>query len=475
MKTFKNYLFSSSYQLLLVIVPIITIPYLSRVLGTDGIGLNTFTASVAGYYVLIATLGTNLYGNREIAYCQNDKEKRSKIFWEITLLSWSSSLITLMFYVTFIIFIDQYRSLYLLQGIAILTTMFDISWYFMGVEKFKIPVIRNFIVKFITVISIFTFVNDPSDLYKYVLILMLGGFIGSLTLWPYLRNEINHPNFKEINVLNHLKPSLLLFFPYIYLNIYTYGQKTMLGLLDSINSVGLFFQSDTLIKVVLSLITSIGTVMLPRMSGLKSTGDLNGIKNSIKKNFNLVIGISSAFCFGIAAISINFAPFFFGEQFKSVGNILMVESFSLFFMAFSNILQTHYYLPMNKLKQLNFSMLLGAISNILLNLLLIPLFGVIGSAFSVVITELLMVSCQYYYMTKEFKYDNFFENIWKYLVSGITMFVVVFSMNISLKMNTINLILQVAIGALIYVFMNILLKTKLWEILSKLIHKIKSK
>ena len=109
MKVLKNYLFSSSYQLLLVIVPFITTPYLSRVLGSGGIGLNTFTASIVGYFVLIATLGTNLYGNREIAYYQNNKERRSKVFWEISFLSWGSSIVTLLAFLIFLLFIKQYK------------------------------------------------------------------------------------------------------------------------------------------------------------------------------------------------------------------------------------------------------------------------------------------------------------------------------------------------------------------------------
>ena len=438
MKVLKNYLFSSSYQLLLVIVPFITTPYLSRVLGSGGIGLNTFTASIVGYFVLIATLGTNLYGNREIAYYQNNKERRSKVFWEISFLSWGSSIVTLLAFLIFLLFIKQYKFLYLLQGIAILSTMLDISWYFMGVEKFKVPVLRNFIFKILTVILIFAIVHRPSDLYKYVAIMMFGGLIGNLSLWPYLRKEIYGPNFKKITIKRHVLPSIMLFLPFASLSIYAYGQKTLIGLFDSISHSGFFFQSDNLIKIVLSLITSVGTVMLPHMSGLKARGDFDGIKKNLKKSLNISIGISSALCFGIAGVSIKFAPFFFGNQFKLVGSILFIESFSLFFMAASNIFQTHYFLPLNKLNRLTLSMVYGAIVNLLLNDLLIPIFGVIGATFSVVFTELLMSSYQFYFVKVNLKYDKLLDGIWKYLVAGIVMFIVVFEMNLNFDLKAMN-------------------------------------
>lgn len=462
MKVLKNYFFSSSYQLLVVVVPFITTPYLSRVLGKQGVGLNAFTLSVVGFFVLFATLGTNMYGNREIAYHQNDKQGRSQLFWEITLLSWLSSVITLAAFLIFICFVHEYKTLYLLQGIAILATMFDVSWYFMGREKFKITVTRNFVIKILTVVSIFMFIHRSSDLYLYVGIMMFGGLMGSLSLWPYLKKEVSFPKIKKLQISRHLKPSILLFFPFISLNVYSLGQKTLVGILDSIGHAGFFFQADNLIKVVLSLVTPIGTVMLPRMSALKADENLYEIRNTLKKNFNVAMGISAALCFGVAGISIRFAPYFFGNQFGTVGYILLVESFALIFMASSNIFQTHYFLPLNKLRILTTSMFLGAIINIILNLITIPMLGVVGAACSVVLTEFLMVVYQFHYLNKEFRYNNFFEGIWKYLFSGGVMFIVVLTLNLNFKMGIISLIIQVFIGSFIYIAMNFLTKTELW-------------
>jgi len=140
MKVLKNYLFSSFYQVLILLLPVLTTPYISRVLGVEGIGINAFTLSIVGYFSLIATLGTNLYGNREIAYYQDKKFERSQAFWEISFLSFISSIITLCIFFVFVLFVNKYQIFYLLQGITILTAMFDISWYFMGREKFKLTV-----------------------------------------------------------------------------------------------------------------------------------------------------------------------------------------------------------------------------------------------------------------------------------------------------------------------------------------------
>ncbi|PCS01435.1 oligosaccharide flippase family protein [Lactococcus fujiensis] len=185
MRLFKNYLLNSSYQILLILLPLITAPYLSRVLGASGVGINAFTNSVVFYFSLFSILGTFTYGNREIAYYQNDKKKRSEIFWGINFLSWMIAGITYIVFLIFISMTQRYQAYYLWQSLIILANLFDISWYFMGMEKFKITVTRNLIFKILTVIAIFIFVRDQNDLIRYIAIAGIGSLLSSLSLWPY--------------------------------------------------------------------------------------------------------------------------------------------------------------------------------------------------------------------------------------------------------------------------------------------------
>lgn len=471
MRLIKNFFLNSSYQVLLIILPIITAPYISRVLGTEGVGIYSFTGANGQYFILFAVLGTATYGNREIAYHQNDKVKRSEIFWGITILSWITASISLLLFLIFIYFNKDYKNIYIWQSLLILSSLFDISWYFMGREKFSITVTRNFVFKIFTVIAIFTFVKKPSDLALYVAIMCLGGLISSLSLWPFLREEVYPPNIKKLNLKHHLRYTILLFLPTIATQIYIVANRTMIGMMDSITHAGFYQQSDTIIKLALSLVGTIGVVMMPRVANMFSKGNLDGINNSIIKTFNIALGISFGIFFGILAISLKFAPFFFGESFSMVGIIMMIESPIILFIPISNVFGTQYLLPLNRMKEFTLSVTLGAILNIIINLILIPLYGVIGATIATVISELAVTCYQYFLVRKEFKLKKLFGGIWKYLLSGIVMFIIVFVVNQQIEMNIFNLIIQIVIGACIYVLLNITLKTNLWVIASNLFFK----
>ncbi|MDG6137314.1 oligosaccharide flippase family protein [Lactococcus petauri] len=473
MRVLKNFFYSASYQLLAIILPLITAPYISRVLEPEGIGINTITYSTTQYFVLFAALGTMTYGNREIAYYQNNKAKRSEAFWEINFLSWITSTISIIAFLIFIYFVGEYKEIYLWQGIAIFASMFDISWYFMGVEKFKITVIRNFIIKIITVISIFEFVNSPSDLPIYVAILTIGMLLGNLSLWSYLKNEIYPPNFNKLNLKVHLKHTLSLFVPTITIQIYSALNRNMIGSLDSVISAGYFDQSDKIVKLSLSLVSSVGVVMLPRISNLFSTGDLKNIKRLFIKTFDIVTGVSTGICFGLMAISFKFAPFFFGNEYKFVGIIMMIEAPVIIFTTWGIIFSNQYLVPLNNLKPLTSSVIIGTVVNIILNIFTIPLFGVTGATVNIIISEFIITLCKYLSVRKDFPISILFKSIWKYLLSGIIMFCVVFGINNNYKMSILQLILQIGTGVILYSILNIILRTELYYTLSNIIKKRK--
>ena len=173
MKVVKNFLYNISYQLLTIILPLITVPYVSNILGAEGIGDYAFTFANTQYFVLFGMVGITLYGNRQIAYVRDDKEKLKNNFYSIYSLQLITTLISLVMFLVFSIVLNKgmYRILYLAQGLNILAAIFDISWLFMGLEEFKKTVIRNTIVKLASLASIFLFVKTNEDLYIYIIIL----------------------------------------------------------------------------------------------------------------------------------------------------------------------------------------------------------------------------------------------------------------------------------------------------------------
>ncbi|PCS01436.1 polysaccharide biosynthesis C-terminal domain-containing protein [Lactococcus fujiensis] len=248
----------------------------------------------------------------------------------------------------------------------------------------------------------------------------------------------------------------------------------MIGLFDSVIHAGFFSQSDQMIKMCLSLVGSIGTVMLPRVASMHSQGNQSAVETSIIKAFNIASGLSFALFFGILGISLKFASFFFGNSFSMVGYIMLIEAPVIIFISWSSVLGTMYLLPLNRMKVYTLSVGMGAIVSIVLNFVLIPALGVYGATISTVIAEITVVAYQYWEIRKEFPLFTLTSGIWKYFLSGLIMFIVVFWMNQTFKMTTLQLMLQILVGGFIYVALNILLKTQLWEMAFNLWHQKKN-
>lgn len=263
----KNYLYNLFYQILIIIVPLFTTPYLSRVLGAEAIGIYSYTLSIATYFILFGSLGVAMYGQREIAYVQDDKEKRSKIFFEIVIMRFITLGISLLlFYFSFCTQGD-YRVYYKILILEIVANSLDISWFFQGLEEFKKTVIRNTVVKLVSIICIFTFVKSANDLSKYFLIYVLSTLIGNISMWMYLPKYLKKIRRKELKILKHVKPTAVLFIPQLATQAYTVLDKTMIGAMVADKSeVGFYEQAQKMVKLLLTIATSLGTVMVPRMA-----------------------------------------------------------------------------------------------------------------------------------------------------------------------------------------------------------------
>lgn len=474
MKIFKNFIMNSSYQILLIILPIVTAPYISRVLGVEGIGMYSYVVNIVQYFVIFSILGTVTYGNREVAYFQDDILKRSQTFWEISFLSWFTSGISIVCFFIFILIDKSNTVLYILQGISILTSMLDISWYFSGRERFNIIVLRNFVIKILTVVFIFLFVKKADDLTKYIAIMSISGLLGSISLWPFLKNEVIPPVVKNLKVFKHLKPTLVLFLPTVAVSFYSLINKLLIGQFDSKIHLGFYTQSDTILKMALSILTALMTVMLPRVSNMFARGDLEGIKKITEKTFNLSSGFSIGVCAGISSIALGFAPFFFGNQFSMVGLILIIESPLVVAISWNYIFGGQYLLPMNRMKIYTGSAVLGAVVSVLLNIAVIPFYGIIGATVVTVVSEFVVSFYQLYHIKNEFNLLKMFSELWKYVLAALGMFIIVFYMNQTFEMTIFQLLLQIFIGVLVYLILNILLDTEIALFIKSLVKKFKN-
>ncbi len=441
------------YQILLLLAPLVTVPYVSRVLGAGGVGINDYTNATVTFFLLFGQIGVLTYGNREIAYHRDNKFERSKIFWEIIIMQ----IITVsMSYAVFLGFVwkfsQSYQWFFLVQSLLIVAGAFDISWYFMGMEDFQKTVTRNMLVKLISIGLIFAFVKTRDDVWKYILILSSSQLIGNITLWPYLKNSVKFVPLKILRPFSHFNPALLLFIPTITTQVYLVVNKIMLRFMDPTHTVavGLFSQSDKIIKLVLAIVTATGTVMLPHIAHKFAAGDVKGIRQSLYNSFDFVSALSIPMMFGIAAIAQRFAPWFLGAEFYDSGKIMMIEAPVIVLIAWSNVTGTQYLMPVNRVKEYTISVTIGAVVNIILNLFFIEVFSAKGAALATTLSEFAVTAFQVYCIKTTIRRRQLFKSTWKYMISGLVMFIVVYRLNQIMHMNIINLLIQCFIGFLIY-------------------------
>ena len=270
----KNFIYNVAYQILVLIIPFITLPYISRVLGTLGVGIYSYTYSIVYYFMIFCMLGVAKYGNRSIAKARDNKEQLSKTFKEIYIMQLITSSIMLVIYIIYlIIFKNEYLRVAILQALYVLSCAFDINWFFFGIEKFKITVTRNTIIKILSLVLVFIFVKEQDDVWIYTLILAGTTLLSQIIIWPFLKKYINlkiKVRFKDIK--KHFKNNLKMFLPVIAVAIYTMMDKTMLGIFSGVDEVGIYENAYKIYSVPISYSSPTGMLSISNWSNYEDTG-----------------------------------------------------------------------------------------------------------------------------------------------------------------------------------------------------------
>lgn len=473
----KNYIYNLLYQILVIIAPLFTTPYLSRVLGAEAIGIYSYTLSIATYFILFGSLGVAMYGQREIAYVQEDKDKGSKVFWEILIMRFITLGISLLvFYIGFCTN-GEYSIYYKILLLEILANSLDISWFFQGLEEFKKTVFRNTIVKIISIICIFAFVKTTEDLYKYFIIYVLSTLIGNISLWLYLPKYVNKVKFKQLKIFRHLKSTIALFIPQLATQLYTVLDKTMIGaIVDDKSEVGFYEQAQKIIKLLLTIATSLGTVMVPRMANTFANGDKEKVKKYMNQSFGFILLLVFPLMFGIISISNKFVPVFYGNGYDKVVYLIIIISPILLLIGLSNVIGTQYLLPTKQQKKYTISVVCGAVVNFILNLILINLWKSIGASIATVLAEFAVTGVQLYLVRNEIKISHVIRIGKNYFAASIVMFGISVCVGSLISNNIASIIIQTLIGAMTYILVLIMLKDKmLLEGIQKIKTKMKSK
>lgn len=469
-KVIKNYLYNLGYQVLIILLPLVTTPYVSRVLGAKGIGTYGYTNSITQYFILFGCIGLNLYGQREIAYYQNDIQKRSKVFFELLLLRIITVSISIILYYFSFCQNPTYGYIFSIQIIDVVASMFDISWLYQGMEDFKKIVLRNTLVKICGLIIIFMFVKSPADLPIYVLSYSATLLLGNLSMWMYLPKFVKKVSLKYLNIQKHLKPTIVLFLPQIATSIYTMLDKTMIGALtNNTAEVGYYEQSQKIIRMAMTIATSLGTVMLPRVANLFKEGKLDEVKESMYTSFQFISFLTFPLCFGLIGISKGFVPWFFGEGYGKVVYNMMIISPIIIIIGYSNVIGTQFLLPTGRQKEYTLSVCTGTVVNLCCNFLLIPMLLSYGAAIATVIAELSVTLVQVIATRRTFSYRYIFKLVYKYIIAAVLMLVVLLFLSNIMPVGILYTVIQMTAGCFVYFIVLIVLKdSSIYTVINKI-------
>lgn len=457
----KNYIYNLSYQILIIITPLITTPYISRTLGAEGIGINSYIESIASYFMLFAGMGASLYGQREMSYYQDDKKKRTTIFWEIKIITFITTLCMGLLYGCFYFFVSDRNILYVIYAINFLNVIVDITWLYQGLEEFGIITLRNIVLRVINIIYVFLMVKTPEDVELYAIGLLVVTLVGNILMWINIGRLIDRPRVCELHPLRHLKGIIELFIPTIAVQVYLVLDKTMIGLItDSSHENGYYDQAMKIAKIALTVVTAVSTVLVPRIAYYYEQKLSDKIEDLMYKAFNLVWLLGIPMCAGLIAVSPNFVPWFFGTGYDKVVDLLQIFSFLILAIGINTLTGGVYMIATKKQSQYTSTVIIGATVNLIINMLLIARFKSSGAAIASVIAESTIAISQLFFIRNNLSIKKVFATSRNYLFAAVVMFVVIHKIEGYLCPCIIHTFVLVFIGILVYGVLLLIMRDK---------------
>ncbi|MCF0149643.1 MAG: flippase [Clostridium sp.] len=459
MSVIKNYIYNTLYQVMILFIPLITMPYLARVFSPELMGVNTLSLTIATYFTMVGQLGMQMYGNRQIAYVRDDKKKLSTVFWSLYIIQVISCSLALIAYYLYVYFrIDANKVIYLIQGLNVINVLLDISWLFIGLEDFKKVVIRNTIVKFVGLVSILIFVRDSGDLAIYTFLTVAVNIVGMLTMWIYVPKYVGKINIDFKFAKKSIAPLLKLFLPQIASTVYLLLDKSMLGEYSTAAQVAFYDYSQKLIRVILAVIASVGTVLMPRVSNLMGNGKKEEVGLIIEKTFKFISYLAMPTTIGFMCVSEKLVPYFLGEAYAYSGFLSAVCSLIIIAVSWANIIAVQYLIATKQEDKYTVSVIASGILSFIMNLFLLRKYGALGAVISLIAAEYLGIGIQMFLVRRQLPVTRMLKGTIRYLIAAIAMGVPVYIVGTFIEAPLISTIVQGIVGVIVYVLIMFVIK-----------------
>ena len=448
-----------------IVFPLITFPYISRVLSPEGVGITNFFFAIGNYSVLIATLGMGTYGIRQISKSRNDKEELSKTMQELIIINLIMSLFVLSILIILTFFIEKFNNelgLVIITCLTVLSSVFSLGWLYSGLEQYDYITKRSLFFKIISLILIFILVKDREDYIVYSSITLFSTLGSNIMNVYHSRKYVSFKLKKKLKFKKHIKPILYLFSSLLAVNVYTNLDTVMLGFVNGDEAVGLYSVASKIKWLLLMLITSGSAVLLPRLSLYVSNKERDKFNKILKDTTSLILMISVPMAIYFIFMAKDSIKLLGGESFLEATFTMQILMPILIISGFSNIMGNQILLPLNKEKYFMYAVTVGAIINLILNVFLIPTYGISGAAIATLVAEFGQMSIQWKF-SKDYLRENISINtilniIFSVTISSIFLYLLLDSLNYS---SFINLVISSVLFFCTYIVALFVLREKI--------------
>lgn len=471
----ENVFYNMLYQVIVTVLPIVTTPYTARVLGLHANGIHSFTESIVTYFIIFGSLGTSLYGIRKVAYVRDNNKQLAHTTLEIILLKLILMAATLAVYIPVVCINSEYSTIYYIHIINIVANGIDISWFYQGVEDFKRVTIRNLFVKLIYVVSLFLFIRQPEDLNKYVFLIVASAMIGNFLMIYYLPQYITISWKAKFKPFCHVRDCFMLFIPQAMNYVYALLDRSMLGWMTNTDNVSIYDQAQRLIRMVTAILQSVGYVMMARVANMTISNDEDGIVRYAHKSVNFNMFLACPAMLGLIGIADDFIPFFLGGEYLGVVPVLKLLCILVLTMSLNSILGVQLLMPMGREKVYATATTFGAVTNVLINVVLIPFIGIKAACISSILAELVVISISYWNLRAMLNIRRIIKDNVFVAIASTVMFLVVRLISRVETGILLKLFLEIIGGGIVYIGIMFLVRNEILLIIyNKVLNYIKN-
>ena len=460
----KNAFLNIVYKLSSILFPLITYPYVSRILLADNLGRVSFFTSLTNYMLMIGSLGISTYGIRIVAKTRNNKRELSVVVKELLIINLVVTFIASLFLIASIIFVEKFQKNLLLMFISlcqILIAPLGMEWLYGGLEQYEYIAKRSITMKIISLIFIFLFVHEKEDYIIYAAILMLGYIGNYICNFVYSKKFIDYSIKQKWKLKRHLKAVLILFASILAINIYTNVDTLMLGFIKGDRAFGLYDVACKGKLVLLSLINAISTVLFPRLSYYLAEKDIVSYNKVLKKSISVIMGIAIPLSIFFVIEAKDVVIFLGGNAYEDATLCMQILMPILIISGFSNITGNQILLPHGKDISYMRAVMTGAIVDIILNLFFMPRYSLYGAAFATLMAEIVQMLLQLWQARVYLKDNVDFVELLKIIFACIISTIVIYNLKCTTKFSLIiGLGIYFIIYMIIYLFMLIVFKCK---------------